>query len=208
MRNIYDEAIADIKALKQVAADNALASILETLQPKIESFIEEQIFENSLEDDIQEQEQEQEQEKEIEEKEKEEILTDQNNKIDQENPVNVNAEVEISQEDKKEIQQDVENFDKKEEDEDKFKMQFENVQNFVEFALSDFNKDIIIISQTKCIIDNIITNSTKCCIINNDETNAVIYENIKSKKILLSTSPDNNNPKKLALPNKRPVGSP
>ena len=49
MSNLFEEALADAKKLKEVAEENAKKAILESVTPKIREFIEEQLLEN---DDI------------------------------------------------------------------------------------------------------------------------------------------------------------
>ena len=46
MSNLFEEALADAKKLKEVAEENAKKAILESVTPKIREFIEEQLLEN------------------------------------------------------------------------------------------------------------------------------------------------------------------
>ena len=49
-KNIYEEAISDVRQLKRIAEEKAIKNLVESVEPKIKAFIDKQLFE-SMEDD-------------------------------------------------------------------------------------------------------------------------------------------------------------
>jgi hypothetical protein len=52
MKQLYDEALADVKKLKEVAEDNAKRAIMEAVTPRIKDFIEKSLLNESMDDDL------------------------------------------------------------------------------------------------------------------------------------------------------------
>lgn len=50
-KNIYEEAISDVRQLKKIAEEKAIKNLVESVEPKIKAFIDKQLFESTEDED-------------------------------------------------------------------------------------------------------------------------------------------------------------
>lgn len=50
-KNIYEEAISDVRQLKRIAEEKAIKNLVESVEPKIKAFIDKQLFESAEDDE-------------------------------------------------------------------------------------------------------------------------------------------------------------